>query len=155
MTTPQDRVVGAVRRGQDTVNATVRTWTDGMQWIVSNLGLKSTVPTLDDLVDRSYDFGVQLLAMQRDLAKNLIGYAAPLTETLSAAPSKAERFVMKTERTAAKRVEDFATKAEDVAAKTENVAADAEHTASKAQRSASARSGRTSTTNGRTSTTKK
>ena len=139
MTTPQDRVADAVRRGQETVNATVRSWTDGMQSIVSNLDLKSTVPTLDELVDRSYEFGVQLLAMQRDFAKNLIGYAAPLSETLSAAPRKAERFVMKTERTAAK-------KAEDAAAKAEGIAADAERTATKAQHSASARSGRRPTT---------
>ncbi len=145
MTTPQDRVADAVRRGQETVNATVRSWTDGMQSIVSNLDLKSTVPTLDELVDRSYEFGVQLLAMQRDFAKNLIGYAAPLTETLSAAPRKAERFVMKTERTAAKQAEDIAAKTEDVAAKTEDIAADAGHTAAKAQRSAAARTSRPST----------
>jgi hypothetical protein len=137
MTTPQDRVADAVRRGQETVNATVRSWTDGMQSIVSNLDLKSTVPTLDELVDRSYEFGVQLLAMQRDFAKNLIGYAAPLSETLGAAPRKAERFVMKTERTAAK-------KAEDIAARTGDVAADAGHTAAKAQRSAAARASRAS-----------
>lgn len=146
MTTPQDRVADAVRRGQETVNATVRSWTDGMQWIVSNLGLKSTVPTLDELVDRSYEFGVQLLGVQRDLAKNLIGYAAPLTDTLSAAPRRAERFVMKTERTAAKRAEDIATRAEDIAAKTEDIAAEAEHTATKAQRSAAARTSRRSAT---------
>jgi hypothetical protein len=144
-TTPQDRVADAVRRGQETVNATVRSWTDGMQSIVSNLDLKSTVPTLDELVDRSYEWGVQLLAMQRDFAKNLIGYAAPLTETLSAAPRKAERFVMKTERTAAKQAEDIAAKTEDVAAKAEDVAADAGHTAAKAQRSAAARTSRPST----------
>jgi hypothetical protein len=144
-TTPQDRVADAVRRGQETVNATVRSWTDGMQSIVSNLDLKSTVPTLDELVDRSYEFGVQLLAMQRDFAKNLIGHAAPLTETLSAAPRKAERFVMKTERTAAKQAEDIAAKTEDVAAKAEDVAADAGRTAAKAQRSAAARTSRPST----------
>jgi hypothetical protein len=144
MTTPQDRVADAVRRGQETVNATVRSWTDGMQSIVSNLDLKSTVPTLDELVDRSYDFGVQLLAMQRDFAKNLIGYAAPLSETLGAAPRKAERFVMKTERTAAKKAEDIAARTGDVAARTGDVAADAGHTAAKAQRSAAARASRAS-----------
>jgi hypothetical protein len=144
MTTPQDRVADAVRRGQETVNATVRSWTDGMQSIVSNLDLKSTVPTLDELVDRSYEFGVQLLAMQRDFAKNLIGYAAPLSETLGAAPRKAERFVMKTERTAAKKAEDIAARTGDVAARTGDVAADAGHTAAKAQRSAAARASRAS-----------
>lgn len=127
------------------MNATVRSWTDGMQSIVSNLDLKSTVPTLDELVDRSYEFGVQLLAMQRDFAKNLIGYAAPLSETLGAAPRKAERFVMKTERTAAKKAEDVAAKTGDVAARTGDVAADAGHTAAKAQRSAAARASRAST----------
>jgi hypothetical protein len=144
MTTPQDRVADAVRRGQETVNATVRTWTDGMQWIVSTMDLKSTVPTLDELVDRSYAFAVQMLSMQRDLAKNLIGYAAPLTETLSAAPRKAERFVMKTERSAAQKTEDVAAKAGDVAAKAGDVAADAGRTATKARRPA-ARTGRAST----------
>ena len=127
MTSPQERIAGAVRFGQQTVNSTVRTWSDGMQKLVSNLDLKSTVPTLDQLVDRSYAFGVQMLARQRDLAKGLLAQAAPLTETLSNAPRQAERFFMKTERTAA--------------AKAEDIAADAERTASKAQHSASARSG--------------
>lgn len=149
MITPQDRVADAVRRGQETVNATVRTWNDGVQRIVSTMDLKSTVPTLDELVDRSYAFAVQVLALQRDFAKNLIGYAAPLTETLSAAPRKAERFVMKTEPSAAN-------KTEDVAAKAEDVTADTEHTAAKARRSATTRSGRSATTRtGRASAAKK
>jgi hypothetical protein len=138
MTSPQDRIAGAVRYGQETMNSTVRTWSDGVQKLVSNIDLKSTVPTLDELVDRSYEFGVHLLAMQRDFTKSLLAYAEPLTETLSNAPKQAERFVMKTERTAAK-------KAEEAAAKAEDIAAEAERTANKAQHSASARSGRAST----------
>src|SRR5437763_16716561 len=134
MTSPQERIAGAVRFGQETVNSTVRTWSDGMQKLASNIDLKSTVPTLDELVDRSYAFGVQMLARQRDFAKGLLAYAAPLAETLRDAPRQAERFFTKTERTAAK-------KAEEAAAKAEDVAAEAERTASKAQHSASARSG--------------
>jgi hypothetical protein len=133
MTSPQDRITDAVRRGQETVNSTVRTWTDGMQKIVTNLDVRNTVPTLEELVDSSYTFAVQVLAMQRDFTKSMIAYAQPWTETLSSAPKKAEQFILRTERTAAK-------KAEDVAAKTETVAADAEKTASKAQHSAAARS---------------
>ena len=139
MISPQERIADAVRYGQETMNSTVRTWSDGMQKLVSNIDLKSTIPTLDELVDRSYDFGVQLLARQRDFTKSLLAYAEPLTETLSNAPKQAERFVMKTERTAAK-------KAEDAAVKAEGIAADAERTATKAQHSASARSGRRPTT---------
>jgi hypothetical protein len=135
MTTPQERLADAVRYGQETMNSTVRTWSDGMQKLVSNIDLNSTIPTLDELVDRSYEFGVHLLAMQRDFTKNLLAYAEPLTETLSNMPKQAERFVMKTERTAAK-------KAEETAAKAEDIAAEAERTANKAQHSASARSGR-------------
>lgn len=131
MTSPQDRIAGAVRYGQETVNSTVRTWSDGMQKLVSNIDLKATIPTLEELVDRSYEFGVQLLARQRDFTKGLLAYAEPLTETLGHAPKKAERFVIRTERTAAK--------------KTEGAAAQAERTAMKAQHSASARSGRAST----------
>jgi ABC-type transporter Mla subunit MlaD len=137
MTSPQDRIAGAVRFGQQTVNSTVRTWSDGMQKLVSNIDLKSTVPALDELVDRSYAFGVQMLARQRDLAKSLLAHAAPLTETLSHAPRQAERFVIKTERTAAKRAEEAAAKAEDIAA-------EAGRAATKAQHSASARGGRAS-----------
>ena len=139
MISPQERIADAVRYGQETMNSTVRTWSDGMQKLVSNIDLKSTIPTLDELVDRSYEFGVQLLARQRDFTKSLLAYAEPLTETLSNAPKQAERFVMKTERTAAK-------KAEGAAAKAEDIAADAERTATKAQHSASARSGRRPTT---------
>jgi hypothetical protein len=139
MISPQERIADAVRYGQETMNSTVRTWSDGMQKLVSNIDLKSTIPTLDELVDRSYEFGVQLLARQRDFTKSLLAYAEPLTETLSNAPKQAERFVMKTERTAAKRAEGAAAKAEDIAA-------DAERTATKAQHSASARSGRRPTT---------
>ena len=135
MISPQERIADAVRYGQETMNSTVRTWSDGMQKFVSNIDLNSTIPTLDELVDRSYEFGVHLLAMQRDFTKNVLAYAEPLTETLSNMPKQAERFVMKTERTAAK-------KAEETAAKAEDIAAEAERTANKAQHSASARSGR-------------
>ncbi len=140
MTSPQERIAEAVRFSQETVNTTVRTWTDSVQKLVTNLDVKSTVPTLDDLVDRSYAFGVQVLAAQRDFAKSLIAYAGPLTETISSAPKKAERFVLRTERTAAKKAEGVAAKAEDVAAKAEDIAEQAERTASKAQHSANARS---------------
>ena len=139
MISPQERIADAVRYGQETMNSTVRTWSDGMQKLVSNIDIKSTIPTLDELVDRSYEFGVQLLARQRDFTKSLLAYAEPLTDTLSNAPKQAERFVMKTERTAAKRAEDAAAKAEDIAA-------EAERTATKAQHSAAARSGRGRTT---------
>ena len=140
MTSPQERIAEAVRFGQETVNSTVRTWTDSVQKLVTNLDVRSTVPTLDELVDRSYAFGVQVLAAQRDFTKSLLAYATPLTETLSAAPKKAERFVLKTERTTAKKAEDVAAKAENAAAKAEDIAEQAERTASKAQHSANARS---------------
>jgi acetyl-CoA carboxylase carboxyltransferase component len=133
MTSPQDRITDAVRRGQETVNSTVRSWTDGMQKIVTNINLRSTVPSLEELVDNSYAFAVQVLAVQRDFTKSLISYAQPWTETLSNAPKKAEQFVLRTERNAAK-------KAEDVAAQTEKTAAEAEKTASRAQHSAASRS---------------
>jgi NH3-dependent NAD+ synthetase len=123
----------AVRRGQETVNATVKTVTEGIEKIVTNVNLRNTVPSLEELVDSSYTFAVQVLAMQRDLTKSLISYAQPWTETLSNAPKKAEQFVLRTEKTAAK-------KAEDVATKAEATAAEAEKTATKAQRSAAARS---------------
>ena len=139
MTTPQERVADAVRRGQDTVNSTVRVWTDGVQKFVSNVNLRSTVPTLEELVDNSYTFGVQVLAAQRDFAKSLLAYAQPWTETLSTAPKKAEQFILRTERNAAKNVED-------TAKNVENVATEAEHTAAKAQRSSASRT-RTSTKN--------
>jgi translation initiation factor 2B subunit (eIF-2B alpha/beta/delta family) len=132
MTSPQDRITEAVRRGQETVNSTVRTWTDGVQKVVTNVDLRKTVPTLEELVDSSYSFAVQVLAMQRDFTKSLLQHAQPWTETLSNAPRRAEQLILRTERTAAK-------KAEDVAAKAETVAADAEKTASKAQHSASGR----------------
>jgi hypothetical protein len=139
MISPQERIADAVRYGQETMNSTVRTWSDGMQKLVSNIDLKSTIPTLDELVDRSYEFGVQLLARQRDFTKSLLARAEPLTETLSNAPRQAERLVMKTERSAAKKAEEAATQAEDIAA-------EAERTATKAQHSASARTGRRPTT---------
>jgi hypothetical protein len=123
----------AVRRGQETVNSTVKSVTEGIEKIVTNVNLRNTVPSLEELVDSSYTFAVQVLAMQRDLTKSLISYAQPWTETLSNAPKKAEQFVLRTEKTAAK-------KAEDVAAKAEATATEAEKTATKAQRSAAARS---------------
>ena len=138
MISPQERIADAVRHGQETMNSTVRTWSDSMQKLVSNIDLKSTIPTLDELVDRSYEFGVHLLARQRDFTKNLLAYAEPLTEALGNAPKQAERFVTRTERTAAQ-------KAEEAAGKAEGIAAEAERTATKAQHSASARSGRAST----------
>ncbi len=166
MTSPQDRITDAVRRGQETVNSTVKTVTDGVQKIVTpdtvrrgqetvnstvktvtdgmqkfvtNANIRNTVPSLEELVDNSYTFAVQVLAMQRDFAKSVISAAQPLTETLSNAPKRAEQFVLRTERITAK-------KAEEVAAKAEATAAEAEKTASKAQHSASARTRGTRTT---------
>ena len=166
MTSPQERITDAVRRGQETVNTTVKSVTDGVQKItatdtvrrgqetvnstvksvteglekiVTNVNLRNTVPSLEELVDSSYAFAVQVLAMQRDLAKSMISYAQPWTEALSDAPKRAEQFVLRTERTAAK-------KAEASAAKAEATAAEAEKTASKAQHSASARTRSTRTT---------
>lgn len=129
MTSPQDRITDAVRRGQDTVNSTVRMWSDGMQKIVTNLDLRNTVPTLEELVDSSYTFAVQVLAMQRDFTKSLLAYAQPWTETLSNAPRKAEQFVLRTERSAARKAEDIAGKAGDVATEAEKTASKAQHSA--------------------------
>lgn len=126
----------AVRRGQESVNATVRSVTDGIEKIVTNVDLRNTVPSLEELVDSSYTFAVQMLAMQRDITKSLLSYAQPWTETLSNAPRKAEQFVLRTERTAAK-------KAEGAAAKAGDVAAEAEKTATRAQRSAAGRTRKT------------
>ena len=123
----------AMRRGQETVNATVKSMTESLEKLFTNANLREAVPTLEELVDSSYAFAVQVLAMQRDLAKSVISAAQPWTETLSNAPRKAEQFVLRNERTAAK-------KAEDIAAKAEATAAEAEQTATKAQRSAAARS---------------
>jgi hypothetical protein len=123
MTSPQERVADVVRRGQETMNSTVRVWTDGVQRLVSNINLQSTVPTLEELVDSSYSFGVQVLAMQRDFTKSLLAYAQPWTETLSAAPRKAEQYILRTERATAKKVEDIATDAEDTATKAQRSAA--------------------------------
>ena len=160
MTSPQDRITDAMRRGQETVNFTVKSVTDGVQKvattdavrrgqetvnstlksmtenlekIVTNVDLRNSVPSLEELVDNSYAFAVQVLAMQRDLAKSVISAVQPWTETLSNAPRRAEQFVLRNERIAAK-------KAEVVAAKAEATAAEAEKTATKAQRSAAARS---------------
>jgi hypothetical protein len=136
MPTPQDRITDAVRRGQDTVNSTVRIWSDGMQKLVSNMNLRSTVPTLEDLVDSSYAFAVQVLAMQRDFTKSLLAYAQPWTETISNAPRRFEQTVLRTERAAARRAEDIAKRAEVIAEKAEDIATDSEKTASRAQHSA-------------------
>jgi hypothetical protein len=88
MTTPQERITEAVRRGQDTVNSTVRTVTDGVQNFVSSIDLRTAVPTLEDLVDRSYAFAVQILSVQRDLTKSLLAYAAPMPENIPPATKR-------------------------------------------------------------------
>lgn len=132
MTSPQDRITQAVRRGQETMNSTVRSWTGGVQKIVTNIDIRKTVPSLEELVDNSYDFAVHMLTRQRDLTKSLITYAQPLTKTLSNAPKKAEQFVLRTERNTAK-------KAGEVAAQANKSADEAEKTAAKAQRAASTR----------------
>lgn len=87
VTSAQERLTEAVRRGQETVNTTARTVTDsarimgdGVQKLVSGIDLRTVVPTLEDLVDRSYAFAVQVLSVQRDFAKSLLAYAAPAPE---------------------------------------------------------------------------
>jgi hypothetical protein len=88
MTSPQERITDAVRRSQETVNSTVRTMTDGVQKLVSSIDLRTTVPTLEDLVDRSYAFAVQVLNVQRDFTKSLLAYAAPVNEDVPARATK-------------------------------------------------------------------
>ncbi|HEV2451120.1 MAG TPA: hypothetical protein VGS62_04255 [Streptosporangiaceae bacterium] len=83
----QGRITEAVHRGQESVNSTARTVTDGartmgdgVQKLVSGIDLRTVVPTLEDMVDRSYAFAVQVLSVQRDFAKSLLAYAAPLPD---------------------------------------------------------------------------
>lgn len=102
MTSPQERITEAVRRGQDTVtstvrrgqetvNSTVRTVSDSVQKAVSRISLRTTVPTLEDLVDRSYAFAVQVLSVQRDFTKSLLAYAAPAEDVPAPARPAAKR----------------------------------------------------------------
>ena len=88
MTSPQERITDAVRRSQETVNSTVRTMSDSAQKLVSSIDLRTTVPTLENLVDRSYAFAVQVLNVQRDFTKSLLAYAAPVTENIPAPAAK-------------------------------------------------------------------
>ena len=70
MTTSQETMTDAARRGQDAMNSVMQMWADTFQKFlpVSDTGLRGAM----EAVDGMYDFAEQILLAQREFTKNML-----------------------------------------------------------------------------------
>jgi hypothetical protein len=70
MTTSQDTMTDAARRGQDAITNAMQIWADTFQRFlpISDTGLRGAV----EAVDGMYDFAEQMLHTQREFTKSLM-----------------------------------------------------------------------------------
>jgi hypothetical protein len=70
MTTSQETMTDAARRGQDAMNSVMQMWADTFQKFlpVSDTGLRGAM----EAVDGMYDFAEQILLTQREFTKNML-----------------------------------------------------------------------------------
>lgn len=86
MTTSQDTMTDAARRGQEAITHALQIWADAIQKFVptSDPKLRGAV----DVVDNMFDFAEQVLVTQRELAKSwLVATTSAATQVGSAAQS--------------------------------------------------------------------
>ncbi|MGH3871011.1 MAG: hypothetical protein ACRDSR_05765 [Pseudonocardiaceae bacterium] len=72
MTTTQETITDAARRGQDAITSFLRIWADGMQSFVPVTDVKPDTKLRGavDVVDNMFDLAEQILATQRELTKS-------------------------------------------------------------------------------------
>lgn len=89
MTTSQETMTEAARRGQDAITTAVQIWTDSVQrfFPVSNTRLRGAV----EAVDTMFDFAEQMLVTQRELTKSLLTASASAATRAAAATQDAAR----------------------------------------------------------------
>ena len=70
MTAPSDQFVDIANRSQEAVTTAVRTWTDSVQSLASQMTAgQGQLPDLQGVVDQYFDFAEKVLANQRQFAQ--------------------------------------------------------------------------------------
>jgi hypothetical protein len=81
-TSAQDQYLDAVREGQEAWANAVRAWSDSVQRMWGDASSTTTreAPTAEQVIDNVFGFAEQLLAAQRDFAKQLVQATAPAAD---------------------------------------------------------------------------
>jgi len=82
MATPQDQLTELSNRSQEAVAAAVRGWAETVRNVTYGSAIPANLPKLNEVVDGAYDFGRELLANQRELAKAMLAAYAENAETV-------------------------------------------------------------------------
>ena len=82
MTAIQEQYTEIVKQSQEAVLTAVETWTKTVQDAFGQLPAATVPVDPNQLIDQVYDFGANLLAAQRDFAKNLVHTSTSVAETL-------------------------------------------------------------------------
>lgn len=73
MTTSQETINNAVRRGQTAFANALRVWADGVgKFVGSTSAPNAKAPTAEDVMDNFFNFAAQALATQREFTKCLL-----------------------------------------------------------------------------------
>jgi hypothetical protein len=86
----QERTVEALRQSQAAVVEAVGTWAKAVEKVAPQLPVLPAVeglPTVEELIETSFDFTGQVLAAQREFAYKLVSAAAPAVKTAPAVKS--------------------------------------------------------------------
>jgi hypothetical protein len=76
MSSPSEQYVESVRKSQQAVLDAIETWTKSAQSALSAPSLGVTGQKTDQVIDQVFDFAEQMLAVQRQFAKNLAAIGA-------------------------------------------------------------------------------
>src|SRR5689334_1006678 len=113
MTAPTDQFVDLASRSQEAVTTAVRTWTDSVQNLTSQLTAgQGQLPDLQGVVDQYFDFAEKVLANQRQLAQQ---WASAATKASEAVTEQAQRATKSAAAHTANGVESVVDKAADTA----------------------------------------
>jgi cell division septum initiation protein DivIVA len=94
MTAPTDQFVDLANRSQEAVTTAVRTWTDSVQGLASQLTAgQGQLPDLQGVVEQYFDFAEKVLANQRQFAQQWASAAAKASEAVTEQAQRATQSV--------------------------------------------------------------
>jgi hypothetical protein len=94
MTAPTDQFADLANRSQEAVTTAVRTWTDSVQSLTSQLTAgQGQLPDLQGVVDQYFDFAEKVLANQRQFAQQWASAASKASEAVTEQAQRAGQSV--------------------------------------------------------------
>ncbi len=94
MTAPTDQFVDLANRSQEAVTTAVRTWTDSVQSLASQLTAgQGQLPDLQGVVEQYFDFAEKVLANQRQFAQQWASAAVKASEAVTEQAQRATQSV--------------------------------------------------------------